>query len=629
MIVRTLLVIMALLFSYGQIAWAQQGDSAASNLQSLQEQFKGTTSQATSSIDKVQWESKLSKNVVPAGSRFKAAILLHIEQDWHINAHKPTLDYLIGTSVSIDGPSAITLKSATYPKAKTLEFDFAGDAIDVYENTAPVILDMSVPDTLSPGVYTIKGKARIQACNNIACLSPVNMNISFPVEVTPKGTGFQAINNEIFQDFEAQETSLMDAFSAGSASQMSQIFNDLGLFWAFTGIFLIGLALNLTPCVYPMLSVTVSLFGGQSDNKQNLVKSASMATVYVLGIIAMYSVLGIIAAYTGSLFGSWLQSPWVLGGIGLLILLLSLSMFGLYELQPPQWLLQNFSGIQRSTSAVGHFFSGLFVGIFAAPCVGPPIIALLAFVGTQGDPVFGFSTLFVMASGLAFPYLILGTFSGLLSKLPKSGTWMVWVKKVFGVILAGVGLFYLVLAVYPGFASWVIPVVLFAGGVYLAMADRSAGSTFFKYVRWSVAAAAVIAAFMFTQNLTKPGVKWQPYSEDTYQQALMNEQPIMLDFYADWCVPCLELDRITFTNEKVIEASQNFKRLKVDLTQYESERAQKLRKQFDVMGVPTIIFINPDGTEAKNARVVGFLKPEAFLDKVANVNAPKTASKSP
>jgi len=192
----------ALLFSSLE-GWAQESDSTSTDLQSLQEQFKGTTTQETSSTDKVTVKSRLSKNVVPAGSSVQAAVLLQIEEGWHINAHQPTLEYLVGTSVSVSEQSGIYAKKIRYPKSKTLEFEFAGDAMDVYEKTAPVILEIVVSDTLSPGRYTLKGKARVQACNNMACLGPANMQVSIPVEVVAKGSDAININNDLFQDIES------------------------------------------------------------------------------------------------------------------------------------------------------------------------------------------------------------------------------------------------------------------------------------------------------------------------------------------------------------------------------------------------------------------------------------------
>lgn len=598
---------------------AQQSDNTRS-LSEQQSQFEGETSQAQNTAGKVSVDAKLSQNVVPAGSSFRAAVLLDIEDGWHVNSNQPTLDYLIGTTFSLDEISGFTILDSQYPEAEMLTFDFAQEALAVYEGEVPVFLNIQTSDSLEPGSYTLEGRARVQACNDEVCLAPSTIDVSIPVEVTAAGTGSQAINQSIFGDYEEGSGSVTDAFSVSNSTEIAAMFDQMGYFWAFLGIFLIGLALNLTPCVYPMLSVTVSLFGGQATKESNIGKSFTMASIYVLGIVSMYSVLGVAAAYTGSLFGSWLQSPWVLAGIGLLIFALALSMFGLYELQPPQWMMQKFSGAQRATGATGHFLSGLVVGIFAAPCIGPPIIALLAFVGTQGDPMFGLLTMFIMAFGLGVPYLILGTFSGLLNKLPQSGTWMSWVKKVFGVILVGVALFYIALAFFPAYAMHTIPAVLIGGGIYLAFAKGSGNEKkVFRYVKWAVATVSVVIGLLFIQNLQKPGIQWEEYSPEKVEEAKASGTPVMMDFYADWCVPCLELERVTYTDPEVIDATSEFKKLKVDLTRYESERSQKLREEFEVRGVPTIVFINEDGEEIDGARVVGFLNPESFLKKVNEV----------
>jgi len=595
-----------------------QGDTTQS-LSELQSQFEGQTPQAKNSAGKVSLEPKLSQNVVPAGSSFRAAVIINIEEGWHVNANQPTLDYLIGTTLSMDQAPGFSVIDTQYPEAEMLTFGFAEDALAVYEGQVPVFLNIQTTDTLKPGSYTLKGRARVQACNDEVCLAPSTVDVSIPIEVSAAGTGFQAINQDLFRNFQQDQGSVTDAFSARGGTDIATMFDQMGYFWAFLSIFLIGLALNLTPCVYPMLSVTVSLFGGQANEGSNIGRSFTMASIYLLGIVAMYSGLGVAAAYTGSLFGSWLQSPWVLAGIGLLIFALALSMFGLYELQPPQWMMQKFSGAQHATGATGHFLSGLVVGIFAAPCIGPPIIALLAFVGMQGDPLFGFLTLFIMAFGLGIPYLVLGTFSGLLNKLPKSGTWMSWVKKVFGVILVGVALFYVALAFFPSYAMHTIPAVLLSGGIYLAFAKGSGkGGNLFKYIKWSVGAASVVFGLLFVQNLTKPSIQWESYSPDKLQQAKASGTPVILDFYADWCVPCLELERVTFTDSRVIEATSHYKKIKVDLTRYESERSTELREKFEVMGVPTIVFLDENGKEVTDARVVGFLDPESFLEKTKN-----------
>lgn len=573
---------------------------------------------ATSSANKVDVGVKHSQNVLPAGTSMQVAVLLNLDEGWKVNSSQPRQDFLIGTSLSIEEQDRLTASAISYPPVKTYNFEFSPEPVDVYEGEAPIIFTLTADENLEPGEYELNGTARIQACDNEVCLSPATVDITIPVEVTAAGTGFQPINTEFFENVETEGGSIFDALSATGGGEIAALFDSLGLFWAFAGIFLIGLALNLTPCVYPMLSVTVSLFGSKTDQESKLGSSFFMAFVYVMGIVFMYSVLGVAAAYTGALFGSWLQSPVVLAGIGILIFALALSMFGLYELQPPSSWMQSLSGTQRKTGGVlGHFFSGLVVGVFAAPCIGPPIIALLAFVGSQGDPLFGFSLFFVMAFGLGFPYLILGTFSGLLSKMPKSGTWMVWVKKVFGVVLVGVALFYLALAFFPAYSFHAIIVTLIIGGIYLGFLESSGkGVKTFTRIKWGVGVASLILGGLMIMNLQKDGIVWEPYSDEAYAEAIENNQPVMMDFYADWCIPCLELERATFTDSEVIESTEEFRRFKVDMTNYESESSKNLRDEFEVAGVPTIVFIGPDGEEIKDARVVGFLNAGRFMERV-------------
>jgi len=587
--------------------------AGACNQAIAQQQIAGPSASA----GKVDFEIFHELESVPAGEFFKVAVMLDIQEGWKINANQPTEDFLIGTELNLEQREGFVIADMRYTKGKMLDVDFAEDAIKVYEKKTPVFIEFRSSGNLEPGDYTINGSLRVQACDDHVCLAPSNIDVSIPVNVVESGTSVTEINQEIFEDFDLAVV----AGSTSGGNEIAQLFDESGFLWAFVGIFFIGLALNLTPCVYPMLSVTVSLFGGQASQDSTLGKSFSMALIYVFGIVFMYSALGVAAAYTGSLFGSWLQSPWVLAGIGLLLFLLALSMFGLYELQLPPWLTQKLGSAQSSTGGViGHFISGLVVGIFAAPCIGPPIIALLAFVGQQGDPFFGFFTFFILAFGLGFPYLILGTFSGLLSKMPKSGMWMVWVKKVFGVVLIGAAIFYAGLAFFPAYVYYAIPATVILGGIYLGFLERTSNENkVFRSVKWATGVVALIVGFMLVQNLQLESIQWDSYAEEKVETAAANDQPVMLDFYADWCIPCLELDRMTFTDGEVIEQTEEFAKLKVDLTNYDSPESEEIRKQYNVAGVPTIIFLDAQGNEVPDTRVVGFVKPEEFLKRVERV----------
>ena len=569
--------------------------------------FAVAQSPSASSSKQVKAEVTLSQDAFQSGSNAKVAIVLTIEEGWHINAHTPTYDYLIGTSVELQQTEGVIIADIRYPEGKLQQFGFADDLLRVYDGTVPIFLTLKLSEKIQPGTHTIPATVRIQACNDQVCLAPSSLSLDVALTVVAPTETIQKKNETLFAGYDAER-------SSGADNELAQLFATEGSFVAFLAIFFIGLALNLTPCVYPMLSVTVSLFGTQSDT--NTVRVFVKAVVYVLGIASMYSVLGVTAAMSGGLFGNWLQSPWVLATIGALLFALALSMFGVYQIQAPYWLTSKLGGT-TGTGFISLFVSGLVVGIFAAPCVGPPVIALLALVGQKGDPVFGFWAFFILSLGLGFPYLILGTFSGLLKSVPRSGAWLIWVERIFGVVLTGVALFYLSLAFFPKFSAYVVPLTLITGGLYLGFIEPSArDKVWLKRVKWVFGIACVAVGGIFANALREPSISWHPYDEDWINEARASEQPVIMDFYADWCIPCLELDRKTFTDPEVIAVAERFVRLKVDLTQFDSPEAEALRKKYEIAGVPTIVFLDSNGEEVLSSRVVGYLPPDRFLEKM-------------
>jgi thiol:disulfide interchange protein DsbD len=286
-------------------------------------------------------------------------------------------------------------------------------------------------------------------------------------------------------------------------------------------------------------------------------------------------------------------------------------------------------GGSNTTSAVGIFLSGLVVGVIAAPCVGPPVVALLAMVGAKGDPWFGFTSFFTLAMGLGAPYLVLGTFSNLLQRLPRSGDWMNWVKKVFGVIMISVGLFYISLAIAPRVSEWILPAALIAGGLYLGFLDRSAGGKAgFRLLRRAVGVLGVAGGIAVIATTPSEGVAFEAFDEQVLAATLKSGRPAMLDFTANWCAPCHELERFTFSDRRVKEATRGFRAFKVDLTKYQSPDAERWRRQYGITGVPTVVFLTPDGREVMAARVEGFIPPGPFLERVqAALDATRQASR--
>jgi thioredoxin:protein disulfide reductase len=568
-----------------------------------------------SSADKLTVSSYLSVDYVHPGAEFYAAVKMDIQDKWHINAHIPTYDYLIGTVLNLSDHEGIDILGIKYPEPVRYKFAFADDELDVYEGVGYILLHLRASRDLEPGDYTLDGSLRVQACDDEVCLAPSNKEVNIALPVVGYDRPANQINRDIFTDeaLGAIESDFPEGI-ADDVGEFAALFDEGNVLIAFGVIFLIGLALNLTPCVYPMLTVTVSVFGAQTDTKT--MRVFFKALIYVLGIATMYSVLGVMAALSGGLFGAALQSTWVLVGIGVLFFLLALSLFGLYEIQLPYWLTSRLGG-QQKAGIIGIYISGLVVGIFAAPCIGPPIIALLAFVGSRGDVLFGFLAFFILSLGLGLPYLILGTFSGLLGKLPKSGSWMEWVKRVLGIVLIGVGFFYVSLAFNPGLIYYLIPLTLLIGGLYLGFVDRSSTrGAYFPWIKRAVGTAAVAGGIMFFLAGQKPTLEWEEYSQMRVEEALRNNRPVVLYFSADWCIPCLELDRMTFTNERVIGEMQQFRLLKVDLTNFDSPESEKVRQRYNIAGVPTIVFLDEGGEEFGQIRVVGFVNANEMLSRV-------------
>lgn len=570
------------------------------------------------------------------GEKLEVSLEFDVLETWHINAHKPNEDFLIATELSIPGTPGITVGPARYPKAKSAVLAFSDSPLAVYEGEAKIDLPLAVARDAKPGVHEIEGSLRFQACNDQVCLPPATIPVRFALTVAGEpveGEGEGGSAGDSTQELAAPgapaapagpiagfETGPPPGGSgtaartvAGQDNLVGRWFAEGGSLLAFVLIFLMGLALNLTPCVYPMMGVTLSLFGGSSAAPGSALPKA---IVYVLGIALMYSTLGVVAAMTGGLFGGWLANPSVLAGIGVLLLAMALSMFGLYELQVPSGILSRLGGA-AGAGYLGTFLAGLLVGVFAAPCIGPPIIALLAHVGAKADPVFGFWAFFVLSLGLGLPYLILGASSGMLQRLPRSGAWMDWVKHLLGVILLGVAAFYLCLAFAPTRIGWVVPATLLLGGLYLGFLEPTGRDRpGFRRFRWAVGTLAIVAAALLAFRPAPKTVEWAAFSDAALSEANAAGRPVLLDFSAQWCVPCHELDQITLSDARVIEQTGPFLRMKVDLTRFDSPESKELRTRFAIAGVPTIIFLAPGGREIQDARVVGFLKPEPFLEKV-------------
>lgn len=578
-----------------------------------------------------------------AGDKFKVAVALEVGQGYHINAHHPSLDYLIPTSVKFEAPAGIVIAEEKYPAPDHRRFEFAPETeLAVHEGTLFIIAEGQTEKSIQKGSATIRALVTVQACNDSQCLAPADLTVEIPVKIVGTKQAIQAANADIFakaasspvENAGVQPSAGLTEFqgSASPPNKIAELISSKGLALTLLFVFLSGLVLNTTPCVYPIIPITIGFFVNQSASQQGkpkLSRTFAMAAMYVLGMAITYSVLGVIASLSKGLFGAALQNPIVLIALAAVMVALALSMFGVYEFRLPESLNRFATSSTQSTSGIiGALVMGLTMGIVAAPCIGPFVLALLVFVGEKGDPVYGFFMFFVLALGLGLPYLVLGTFSGAIKSLPRSGLWMVTVRKLFGLVLIGMALYFLMPLM--GNSTNQVFVAFFAlSALYLILWE--AGRTKPKEFAWVLRAvgigAAVVAVMMALPKRIESELAWQPYSERAVADATKDGKGVIIDTFADWCIPCKELDKLTFTDPAVKKEAERFITLKLDLTSSDANsEAGRARQRYGIRGVPTVLFLDSAGQELEDLRLEGFEKPSVFLARMKRVESPSGAT---
>lgn len=558
-----------------------------------------------------------------------------IEPGWHINSNKPLEDFAIPSTVEIKS-SSLRVDKTEWPPHEEKALGFANGAkLAVFEGT------IKLPFTgvaLAGGDGAVHVKMHYQSCNDSVCLRPADATLDDKIVVrggaaTPTSTApsttpavqttttssaAPAVQTPATAPSAASPvqtqtsfTKLSDAPKEGKTSLFSGdiagIFRTRGLLLTFLTIFVVGLLLNLTPCVYPLIPITLAFFASQTEGRKS--RQVALASSYVGGLVIMYAALGAAAALTGSLFGAWLQSPSVLIFFAVLMLVLASSMFGLFEFRVPHFISDR-AGAKSGYG--GALVMGLFAGIVAAPCVGPVVVSLIGLVGQLHRPVLGTAMFVVLALGLGFPYLV-----GL-SSLPRSGAWMVTIKKALGFVLIAMAFYFLRGVAGELVFRWGVAASLVLGAVFLFVLRKNAGAG--KKLSYGLAILLLLGGFAFAPKKHEGAeMTWEPYSEARLASAKAAGKPVVIDFFADWCIPCKELDAKTFSDRSVQSEAERFVRLKADLTSSDDPTVKALSQHFQIVGVPTIVFIGADGKETTAVRLTGFEAPDKFLQRLEQV----------
>jgi thiol:disulfide interchange protein DsbD len=423
---------------------------------------------------------------------------------------------------------------------------------------------------------------------------------------------------------------------------------------AFAAAFAGGVLTSLTPCVYPLIPITVSIFGAKRSGSR--AQAMALSGLYVLGIAVTYSALGASAALTGKVFGTVMQNPWVLGFVVVVFLAMAASMFGAFELQLPASLQARLSRVGGAGYA-GALGMGLVAGLIAAPCTGPVLAAALAFVATKGSLVFGVAIMFAYALGIGLLFFLIGAFS---VSLPKSGPWMDTVKSVFGVALLAMALVYLK-DIFPGVksvfspsasagllaagaaAAGVLMGALGGGGRAPALRDSGDGGERAPnpLQQWAgkltracgvglVALGAVYAVGVGNARSTAPAagdVAWLVNQEvEGLALARAQGKPVVIDFWGDWCAACKELDHTAWSDPRVREEAKRFVAIKMDNSADKmedpriAEVVDRAFAKYGILGQPTVIFIDAHGRELPSARVTAVVDADEMLQRMRAVD---------
>lgn len=475
----------------------------------------------------VTWGEKALK--VAPGQGFEVEIEIDVPKGFYLNDDKLDIDFVTLEGVHID--------DIRFPEPQVRK----GKKVHAKDVTIRIV--GNVPIGLDPGERGLTARLSYQGCTDEQCFRPRQREIVFALDVA-RG----AVHTEV-----RQREALRGLFETPDFSRILEH----GLFWTILLVFVAGLITSLTPCVWPILPVTLVVIG--VERQRSFLRNALLALSLVGGLVFIYAVLGTVATLIGRNLGFVFQQRWFVVLVVVFFAAMSLSLFGVFEVHVSKHWAHRLHRL-GGEGFRGAFLSGLGLGLIASPCAGPVIVALLAYVALQGNYALGFLLLVVYGFGMGVIVLMLGAAYGTLANRLRGGPWMVWMKRALGVIL-------------------LIPAAFYAGSLF----DGG-----------GISKKAAIE---------RPTVSWIDNLDDGLRFAKVHGRPVMIDFYADWCLPCRRLDRTVFIRDDVVKMSQRLVPVRIDATR-ETAEIRSILDRYGVMGLPTFIFLSPDGKEYKALRVV-------------------------
>ena len=523
-------------------------------------------------------------------------------------------------------PATLQLGAPTLPKGKEKDDETFGK-VEVYYEGVSIRLPV---ERNSSGTQPLMLTISSQGC--------ADAGVCYPPQK-------QTLSLELPDPVMSPATATLEA-SIDESGHIASLFRQADLWLLLVSFFGFGLLLSLTPCVFPMIPIVSGIIVGSGRDGHGVshLRGFILSLAYVLGMAGTYALAGVAAGLTGTLLSSVFQNPWALSGFALVFVALSLSMFGFYELQLPSFLQSKISeeaGHLKSGSLAGVVLMGGLSAVMVGPCVAAPLAGALLYIGQSGDAILGGAVLFCMALGMGAPLLAVGLSAGTL--LPKSGPWMEAVKKAFGVVLLATALWIVSPLIPTAVQMGIWALLLIVPAIFMHALDSlpphaTGWHRFWKgigVVMLIVGAACLLGALSGAKDPVRPLAELGRAQKAGAQRGLSFERvaslaelearlkaagkPVMLDFYADWCVTCKEMERDTFSDARVQQKLADILLLQVDVTA-NTGADKALLQRFNLFGPPAIVFFNSTGEEISSVRVVGYQHPEQFfkvLDAIA------------
>ena len=524
-------------------------------------------------------------------------------EGWHINKTMTFIELAEGAPVQAGEQRFPHAHAFTDPTTGMERQEIGGDFV--------ASLDLVGPD----GTHSVPITVGFQACKDNLCLMPRYED--FTLEVTIGGAAVaSAAANDAGQ-----------AAAPTGTDKFSQV-REKGLLWLVLFVFGAGFLVSLTPCVLPMIPITIGIIGARAAGSR--LKAFSLSLTYVAGLALVYTALGATAGLTGGLFGAWMQNVWVVGTVAFFFAAMGLAMFGLFDVAMPSGVTTKLK--QKGGAGYGGaFVVGMVGALVAGPCSGPVIAALRVLVGTEGEILLGVSLMLAFSLGMGVLFLAAGLFS---SVLLRPGAWMESVKRIFGVVML-LGAIYFIKAHMPEWATALLTAgVLLSTAVYGWPSDDSEGPKIARAHRLYAVVAGIVGAWLLVALMAThgfilpplqlssgggaaaeqgPRIEWQSDEAAAMAQAKAENKPMVIDFTAEWCAACQELEHITYQDASVIERSRSFVPVMLDSTDAKDPTVKALQQKYEVVGLPTVVFVLPDGTTMDDLKVTGFVDADDFL----------------